>query len=132
VCLRLPTTPTNIHPPLRLPLHFSYNLINQFRRPPVLAMLPNHLIPRLQQQFIHIQLDGPRLNTLFHHTFRKVVCAVQRDYDASGDLGVDGLEAVEVQLTGRGAGGPVVAVDVADGRSEDVDVCCEEVVYVLF
>jgi hypothetical protein len=42
---------------------------------------------------------------------------VQRDYDASGDLGVDGLEAVEVQLTGRGAGGPVVAVDVADGRS---------------
>jgi hypothetical protein len=95
-------------------------------------MFPNHLIPWLQQQFIHIQLDGPRLDTLLHHTFRKIVCAVQRDYDAPGDLGVDGLEAVEVQLARRGAGGPVVAVDVADGGGEDVDVCCEEVVYVLF
>jgi hypothetical protein len=131
ISLRLPTTPADIHPPLRFPLYSLHLQINQLHQRRTRRILPEHFVPNLQQQLINIQLDRACAYTPLHDLRREVIRAMQCHQNALVDLLVDCLKAVEVDLPFCRARGPVVAVHVADRRREDVDARGDEFVDVI-
>ena len=56
------------------------------------------LIPAFQQQFIHIQLQHPRLNTLLDQFRTEVICPMKRQSHTALDLLPNSFKTIKLQL----------------------------------
>lgn len=90
------------------------------------------LVPHLQQQLIYVKLYRPIVDSLPENLRWEVICPVKRNQHTIIDLLVNSSQLVEMYLARSGASSAVIAMNVTDGRSQDIDTSGNELIDIFW